>query len=231
MYTSVIKKFEDKLVEVATARTTYVGRLSFHKHEDVLELVSEDKYTSKRYGSVFIDQNAVLAIREVKPVRKWDYYPEDCGEDDCCEQDKPKGYFKDEMKKNEEDGPKTFHAKQEVYDKDWLNKKGEPDNFEQMAQSFGKEDEAEPDSDSENSKLVDRNKQLKKLLKALQEQVKSQSQFGGFSQTQEHSDLMSFLKQSETQEEVKTVSQSQFPPSSLFGLGLPEQDEMKKEDK
>lgn len=79
MFGSVIKKFEDKLVEVTIARTTYKGRLRFHKHEDVLELVPEGKYASKCFGPVFIDQNAVLAIREVKPIEeKYDDCDDDC---------------------------------------------------------------------------------------------------------------------------------------------------------
>lgn len=78
---NIIKEFEDKNVEVFTTfRANFSGTLRFDVSRGLLTLTPIDKYVKERYGQVIIDQDFVVAIREVLPQPN---QPINCCEDDC----------------------------------------------------------------------------------------------------------------------------------------------------
>jgi hypothetical protein len=89
--TQIFYEHEGKIVTLYTTRGPFEGILEV-KNSDLLVLKTEEITFSERYGSVYIDTQAIVAIREIKPRAKKDYGDE--GEDDCCEKESPKAYFK-----------------------------------------------------------------------------------------------------------------------------------------
>lgn len=99
--TSIIYEHRDKYVDVYTVRGTHSGVLEVSKNDvlcSVVILKARDQRDADRYGHIYIDAASVIAIREVKP-RVFDKNYD--GEDDCCESDKPKSYYKKSESKDE----------------------------------------------------------------------------------------------------------------------------------
>ncbi len=88
--TSIIYEHENKYVDVYTVRGTHSGILETKNSGTLLILKAKDQWAADRYGHIYVDAFSVVAIREVKPRPE----DKDEGEDDCCESDKPKAYFK-----------------------------------------------------------------------------------------------------------------------------------------
>jgi hypothetical protein len=90
--TQILYEHEGKVVTLYTTRGTFEGILEMKNSGLLVVLKTEGIAFSERYGSVYIDTQAIVAIREIKPRAKKDYGDE--GEDDCCEKESPKAYFK-----------------------------------------------------------------------------------------------------------------------------------------
>jgi hypothetical protein len=93
----ILHEHEGKTVSVYTSRSSFDGVLSVKNSGLLVVLKPNDKYSTSRYGSTYIDVNSIIAIREILPRSKDE--DEDKGEDDCCEKESPlwkKTYLKDE---------------------------------------------------------------------------------------------------------------------------------------
>lgn len=90
---AIIYEHAGKYVDVYTTRGTHSGILEISKNDvlcTVIVLKARDQWNADRYGSIYVDATSVIAIREIKPR----VFDKDEGEDDCCETDSPKAYFK-----------------------------------------------------------------------------------------------------------------------------------------
>jgi hypothetical protein len=78
----IIKEFEGKNVEVITVDRTFSGTLKFDVGR---KLLSVSPATKSRYGTAIIDQDYVVAIREIlpQPVVQSTSEAKYDGEDDC----------------------------------------------------------------------------------------------------------------------------------------------------
>lgn len=83
---NIIKEFEGKNVEVITVDRSFSGMLKFDVSRKFL---SVSPVTKSRHGVVVIDQDFVVAIREILPqsIVQSTYD----GEDDCDKQSESKG--------------------------------------------------------------------------------------------------------------------------------------------
>ena len=78
----IIQEFEGKNVEVTTVVKGFRGILKFEYPEHTLILTPVDSYDIKRFGFVVIDQDYVVAIREIlpQPPRSVNNCEDDCDE-------------------------------------------------------------------------------------------------------------------------------------------------------
>ncbi len=79
MHNDVINDYLNRDVEITTSSAkTFTGNLKLHDSQKGIVVLEpkNDRYSSKRYGEVFIRQHDIVSVREVLPRIEEDYYDE-----------------------------------------------------------------------------------------------------------------------------------------------------------